>query len=80
MLPNPNDVPKLKEYLNDENKIFTTAGVNSIYAIVLRLFGKVFADSVSLENATNKKKRISRELKKYEDKQPVAGQPTGSPT
>ena len=80
MLPNPNDVPKLKEYLNDESKIFTTAGVNSIYAIVLRLFGKVFADSVSLENATNKKKRISRELKKYEDKQPVAGQSTGAPT
>jgi hypothetical protein len=80
MLPNSNDVPKLKEYLNDESKIFTTAGVNSIYAIVLRLFGKVFADSVALENATNKKKRISRELKKYEDKQPVADQPTGAPT
>ena len=80
MLPNSNDVPKLKQYIEDSNKNFTTAGVNSIYAIVLRLFGKVFADSVSLENADNKRKRISRELKKYEDKQPVADQPTGAPT
>jgi len=76
MLPNSNDVPKLKEYIEDGNKNFTTAGVNSIYAIVLRIFGKVFADSVALENADNKRKRISRELKKYEDKQPVAGVPT----
>lgn len=76
MLPNSNDVPKLKEYIEDSNKNFTTAGVNSIYAIVLRLFGKVFADSVALENADNKRKRIRKELKKYEDKQPVAGVPT----
>lgn len=76
MLPNSNDVPKLKEYIEDSNKNFTTAGTNSIYAIVLRLFGKVFADSVALENADNKRKRIRKELKKYEDKQPVAGVPT----
>ena len=76
MLPNSNDVPKLKEYIEDSNKNFTTAGVNSIYAIVLRLFSKSFADSVALENADNKRKRIRKELKKYEDKQPVAGVPT----
>lgn len=76
MLPNSNDVPKLKEYIEDSNKNFTTAGVNSIYAIVLRLFGKSIADSVALENADNKRKRIRKELKKYEDKQPVAGVPT----
>ena len=76
MLPNSNDVPKLKEYIEDSNKNFTTAGTNSIYAIVLRLFGKVFADSVALENTDNKRKRIRKELKKYEDKQPVAGVPT----
>ena len=76
MLPNSNDVPKLKEYIEDSNKNFTTAGTNSIYAIVLRLFNKSFADSVAQENADNKRKRIRKELKKYEDKQPVAGVPT----
>ena len=72
-LPNPNDIPTLKKYLENINTYYTIQGQDSIASIIMRLFGTNFASSVQSKNAPEKRKLIAKKLKEYEDKQPVAG-------
>jgi hypothetical protein len=72
-LPNPNDIPTLKKYLENTNTYYTIQGQDSIASIIMRLFGTNFASSIQSKNAPEKRKLIAKKLKEYQDKQPVAG-------
>ena len=74
-LPNPNDIPTLKKYLENTNTYYTIQGQDSIASIIMRLFGTNFASSIQSKNAPEKRKLIAKKLKEYEDKQPVGGVP-----
>ena len=76
LLPNKEDVPTLQKYLEDPSARFETRGINSTYAIVLRLFSKQYADKVNELSKEEKKKSIKKKLDKYLKKQPVAGDPS----
>ena len=74
-IPNPNDIPTLKNYLENTKAYYTMQGQDSIASIVMRLFGTNFASSIQAKNAPEKRKLIAKKLKKYEDKLPVAEVP-----